>query len=133
MADGRIILPSFWESIEHLRIIADDGTHIWFVPEKESLAKIRAYLNWALAIQGEEPITQMRKEARTSFCWGIGCVVLGLLVEVFQAMNLLVITGSLIFHFVWFPAIFAFVRGWKKVKMIKQIQEIRASTGNGTP
>src|SRR5438093_8094010 len=85
MADGRIILPSFWESIEHLGVVADDGSQIWFFPEKESLAKIKAYLNWTLAIQGEEPITQLRKEAKTSFCWAIACVILGLLVEGLQA------------------------------------------------
>lgn len=131
MADDRIILPSFWESIEHLGVVADDGNQIWFVPEKESLAKIKAYLNWTLAIQGNEPVTQLRKEARASFCWAFACVALGFIVEGLQAANLLAITGSLIIHFVWLPALFAFVRGWKKLKKIKEIQQIRASAGNG--
>jgi len=128
MADERIILPSFWESIEHLGIVANDGSQIWFVPEKESLSKIKAYLNWTVAIQGDEAVTQLRKQARNSFYWAFGCVVLGLTVTGIQAANLL---NSLVFHFVWFPALFAFVRGWNKVRKIKQIQQIRASTEIG--
>ena len=131
MADERIILPSFWESIEHLGIVANDGSQIWFVPEKESLSKIKAYLNWTAAIQGDEAVIQLRKQARNSFYWAFGCVALGLTVAGIQAANLLPIHGNLIFHFVWVPALLAFVRGWNKVRKIKQIQQIRASTEIG--
>jgi hypothetical protein len=76
MANDRIILPSFWDNIAQLGVIADDGTKIWFTPEKQTVAKIKVYLNWTLAIQGPEFINRLKKEAKTNWYWGLGFVAL---------------------------------------------------------
>ncbi|MGE0529426.1 MAG: hypothetical protein AB7P49_20410 [Bdellovibrionales bacterium] len=42
---GRIVFPSFWESVRNLGILADDGKVIWFKPEKSAIKEIKYHLN----------------------------------------------------------------------------------------
>ncbi len=119
MADHRIILPSFWESIEHLGIVADTGEPIWFLPEKESLAKIRAYLHWTLGIQGDEPTRKLRRKAKSSFFWGISCLLLGLLVLVFGNLE------GIIHHLALAVCVFGVLELARSAMRLKKIKEIR--------
>src|SRR5438105_4560764 len=51
-AENRFILPSFWRSIKKVGFIKDDGSTIWFEPDSKAVAKIKTYLDAALAAQG---------------------------------------------------------------------------------
>jgi hypothetical protein len=61
-ADSRLVLPSFWESVKDLGVKDDDGTVLWFYPEKEDIADIKEYLHGALAAQGPEAVAALRRK-----------------------------------------------------------------------
>ena len=124
MASHRIILPSFWENIEHLGIVADDGNPVWFVVEKETVAKIRAYLNWTLAIQGSQPLQGLKKKAKTCFIWGLTCLLLGLLVLIFGPLE------EIVHHLALAVCVVGVVesaRWFVKRRKIKEVQQIQVA------
>jgi hypothetical protein len=130
MANDRIILPSFWENITHLGVVANDGSKIWFAPEKQTVAKIKAYLNWALAIQGPGLINDLKKQAKANWYWGIGFLALGVFLETCGALQFLGIhKDHVIHHLAWFPALFEIIRAWRTRKLVRQIQNIQVSMG----
>jgi hypothetical protein len=124
MAENRIILPSFFGNIEHLGIVGDDGKTIWFARQSESLARIGAYLNWTVAIQGPEPIKRLKTQAKRSWYLGIGFMAAGLLAFPLGGLD------SCSFHLIWFPALIALAHALTTQKKIKEIHKIQDSLGN---
>lgn len=43
-ASGRFVFPSFWQSVRHLGVLADNGKVTWFKRDKAAIKKIKEYL-----------------------------------------------------------------------------------------
>jgi hypothetical protein len=76
-AQDRFTLPSFWRSIKNVGFTKDDGATVWFAPDREAVAAVKDYLDWALASQGEEAVRRFAKRGWLHTLAGLGFVVLG--------------------------------------------------------
>lgn len=81
-AAGRFTFPSFWESIRDLGIRADNGDIIWFVPKANNIARIKTYLDRALATQGPAAIGAIRRRGWRFVLAGSGVTGLAIFVMV---------------------------------------------------
>lgn len=79
-AQGRFVLPSFWESIKDLGVRSDSGDTIWFVPDGATIAQIQTYLHGALAAQGPEAIRALRRKGWLMVFAGGGFALVSILV-----------------------------------------------------
>jgi hypothetical protein len=81
-AEARFVLPSFWESIKDLGVRGDTGDVVWFVPDGESVARIKTYLHGALAAQGRAAISAVRRRGWLLVLAGVGITALAVSVMV---------------------------------------------------
>jgi hypothetical protein len=81
-AAARFVLPSFWESVKDLGVRADSGDVVWFVPDRESVARVQSYLYGALGTQGPAAIRALRIKGWLLVLAGIGVTLVAVLVMV---------------------------------------------------
>jgi hypothetical protein len=81
-ADKRLLLPSFWESIKGIGVRFGPGQEDvrWFQPDKETVAEIRTFQDWALAAQGPEALQALRTRGWLYLLGGIALAVVGIVV-----------------------------------------------------
>jgi hypothetical protein len=71
-AQDRFTLPSFWRSIKNLGFTKDDGTTVWFAPDRKAVAAVRDYLDTALASQGKEAVRHFGRRGWLLILAGLG-------------------------------------------------------------
>jgi hypothetical protein len=73
-ANRRILFPSFWLSVKHIQIFEGERVAFEFLPDKEAMERIRAYLDVALR---QDP--SARKKLKQS---GVAVFLLGLFLTI---------------------------------------------------
>jgi hypothetical protein len=81
-AAARLVLPNFWESVKDIGVRADSGDVVWFVPDRENVARIQSYLHGALAAQGPAAISALRTRGWLLALAGVGITVVAVVVMV---------------------------------------------------
>jgi len=77
-ASERFTLPSFWRSIKYISFRKPDGSLVEFEPDSRAVAKIKDYLEDAIAYQGIEAVHRLRKRGWLNVLAGLGMIVIGL-------------------------------------------------------
>ena len=83
-AGERFSLPSFWRSIKHISFRRPDSSLVEFEPDSRSVAKVKEYLEDAIAFQGIEAVDRLRKRGWINVLAGLGMIAIGLSLLVFQ-------------------------------------------------
>jgi hypothetical protein len=88
-AESRFTLPSFWRSIKKIGFKLNDGSTLWFEPQREAVSAVKDYLDEALASQGMEALQGMRSKGWLNFLSGIGLIVVASgLFAIFKVLEL---------------------------------------------
>ncbi len=77
-ANDRFTLPSFWRSIKNIGLRLPDGTMVEFEPDGRSVAKVKEYLEEAIAAQGIEAVHRLRRRGWINVLTGLGLILIGL-------------------------------------------------------
>ncbi len=77
-ANDRFTLPSFWRSIKSIGLRMPDGLTVEFEPDSRSVAKVKEYLEEAIASQGIEAVRRLRKRGWINVLTGLGVILIGL-------------------------------------------------------
>jgi hypothetical protein len=75
-ANDRFSLPSFWRSIKNIGFTWD-GTTLWFEPDSRSVARVKEYLEEAIAAQGVEAVNRFRRKGWINVLIGAALIVMG--------------------------------------------------------
>jgi hypothetical protein len=78
-AGDRFTLPSFWRSIKYISFRLPDGSVIDFEPESRAVAKVKEYLEDAIAFQGIDAVHRLRKRGWSIMLGGVGMILFGVL------------------------------------------------------
>jgi hypothetical protein len=80
-ADGRVVFPSFWQSVKDLSVKSDTAGPIAFVPDRDTVAQMRTYVDSTLPVKGAGALRAMSRRGWLFFTGGLagfaGAVVLG--------------------------------------------------------
>lgn len=84
VAEKRILLPSFWESITDICIRLSEEEVISFFPNKKSIKLVKDYFAKSITIQGPQAIKVLKNQGRLHLFLGTGLVLVG--VSIFSVL-----------------------------------------------
>lgn len=130
VAEKRILLPSFWESITDIGVQLSEEETRSFYPNKKSVKLIKDYLAKSIKIQGPNAIKALKSRGRLHLFLGIGLVLVGVSIFTVLFVQYADVQGGIPRHLLYLggaPLVYGLAELYRGIKSLSKYRHIQST------